>query len=159
MAKQLTEEDKAKIKDSVIASCIAKGLKPTTKTSSGLMVPNPMYANCVQLGYQDALKNASEGKLKQWFSKVNSYVQSQGGITGFIQGIASAAAQYRNQTADLIDNSGVVGSGQFPAGYNDATKDDDIKKDNTSLWIFIVILLLVLIIATVIYFKSAKGKS
>ena len=56
----LTEQDKAKIKDSVIASCIAKGLKPTTSTSNGV-VPNPMYANCVQLGYQDALKKLSTG--------------------------------------------------------------------------------------------------
>lgn len=158
MAKQLTEEDKAKIKDSVIASCIAKGLKPTTKTSSGV-VSNPMYANCVQLGYQDALKNATEGKLKQWFNKVNSYVQSQGGITGYIQGIASAAAQYRNQTADLVQTSGVMGSGQFPPGYSDITKEEENGKDNTSLWIFLVILLLVLIIATVIYFNSAKAKS
>ena len=151
----LTEQDKAKIKDSVIASCIAKGLKPTTSTSNGV-VPNPMYANCVQLGYQDALKNASEGKLKQWFNKVNSYVQSQGGIIGLIQSISAQAEKYRNQTANIDAGSGT--GGQFPQGYGDVT-DDSGKKDNTSLWIFIVILLLVLIIATVIYFKSVKDKS
>jgi len=78
---QLTEQDKKKIMDSVIASCISKGIKPTVTTSAGI-VANPLYASCIQLGYADALSHASQGKLGLWFQKVNSFVQSQGGITG-----------------------------------------------------------------------------
>lgn len=144
MAKQLTEEDKKKIKDSVIASCVAKGIKPTVQTSTG-MVPNPLYANCVQLGYEDALKHATQGKLGQWFSKVNSFVQAQGGITSLFQNVATAAAQYRSQTADMTGT-------QFPPGYDQVGRDDD--SDNTSLWIVMIVLLLVLIIATTLYFNK-----
>lgn len=152
MAKQLTEEDKKKIKDSVIASCVAKGIKPTVQTSTG-MVPNPLYANCVQLGYEDALKHATQGKLGQWFSKVNSFVQAQGGITGLLQNVATVAAQYRGQTADMASAGTSMGVGtQFPPGYDQVGRDDD--GDNTSLWIVMIVLLLVLIIATTLYFNK-----
>ena len=153
----LTEEDKKKIKDSVIASCVAKGIKPTVQTSTGV-VPNPLYANCVQLGYDDALKHASQGKLGQWFSKVNSYVQSQGGIIGLIQSASSIAAQYRGQTANVPGSTGMDagmnGAGtQFPPGYDQAGREE---RDNTSLWLVMIILLLVLIVATVFYFSKKK---
>lgn len=154
----LTEEDKKKIKDSVIASCVAKGIKPTVQTSTGV-VPNPLYANCVQLGYDDALKHASQGKLGQWFSKVNTYVQSQGGIMGLIQSVSSIASQYRGQTANVPPDMYGEGQGkgtgtQFPPGYDQAGREE---RDNTSLWLVMIILLLVLIVATAFYFGKKKS--
>lgn len=156
--KQLTEQDKKKIKDSVIASCISKGIKPTVQTSTGV-VPNPIYASCIQSGYDDAIKHATQGKLAQWFSKVNTYVQSQGGITGLLQSVSSIAAQYRNQTPDVAGMySGLPeGAGsQFPADYDQATRGGET--DSTNLWLVMIVLLLVLIAVTAVYFsKSTKA--
>ena len=149
MAKELTEQDKKNIKDSVIASCISKGIKPTVQTSSG-PVPNPQYASCVELGYQDALKEASKGKLGLWFQKVNSFVQSQGGVTGMFQSVSSIANQYKNGTPDMM--LGMTNT-QFPAGYGEdqTTKQ---KTDNMGLWLIMIVLLVILIIAAIIYFRS-----
>jgi hypothetical protein len=157
--KQLTEEDKKKIKDSVIASCVAKGIKPTVQTSTG-MVPNPLYASCIQSGYDDALKHAGQGKLGQWFSKVNTYVQSQGGIIGLLQSISSIAAQYRGKTPDMIGVGAGTGGTGYGTGYGtlpEAGRRDE--RDNTSLWMVMMVLLLVLIVATAIYFAKGKTKA
>jgi hypothetical protein len=154
MAKELTEQDKKNIKDSVIASCISKGIKPTVQTSSGA-VPNPQYASCVELGYQDALKEASKGKLGLWFNKVNSFVQSQGGVTGMFQSVSSIANQYKNSTADM--SSGMSNT-QFPVGYGEDQQAVKQKTDNMGLWLVMIILLVVLIIASVIYFRN-KSKA
>lgn len=146
----LSEQDKQKIKDSVIASCITKGLKPTTMVN-GIAVPNPLYANCVQLGYDDAIKNAQKGSLGQWFSKVNSFVQQQGGITGLLQNASSIANQYRGQTPDI--NTGTT---QFPPQYGEGANDDETENNKMGLWIILIILLVVLIIASIIYFNKQK---
>ena len=152
MAKELTEQDKQKIKDSIIASCISKGVKPTVQTSTG-SVPNPLYASCIDLGYQDALKEASKGKLGLWFQKVNSFVQSQGGVTGLFQSVNSIAEQYKNQTANMPN--GMYNSGsELPPDYGGQLSKE--KNDNTGLWMVVIILLLVLIIAAVIYFSRSK---
>lgn len=155
MAKELTEQDKKNIKDSVIASCISKGIKPTVQTSSGA-VPNPQYASCIDLGYQDALKEASKGKLGLWFNKVNSFVQSQGGVTGLFQSVSNIAEQYKNQTQNM--SSGGMYNTQFPAGY---AEDQTVKQksDNVGLWLIMIVLLIILIIATVIYFNKNKVKA
>ncbi len=156
MAKELTEQDKKNIKDSVIASCISKGIKPTVQTSSGA-VPNPQYASCIDLGYQDALKEASKGKLGLWFNKVNSFVQSQGGVTGLFQSVATIAEQYKNSTQNMSGTGGMYNT-QFPAGY---AEDQTVKQksDNVGLWLIMIVLLIVLIIATVIYFNKNKVKA
>lgn len=155
MAKELTEQDKKNIKDSVIASCISKGIKPTVQTSSG-SVPNPQYASCIDLGYQDALKEASKGKLGLWFNKVNSFVQSQGGVTGLFQSVATIAEQYKNGTQNMP--GGEMYNTQFPAGY---AEDQTVKQksDNVGLWLIMIVLLIILIIATVIYFNKNKVKA
>jgi hypothetical protein len=141
----LSEQDKQKIKDSVIASCISKGIKPTTMVY-GSSVPNPLYANCVQLGYDDAMKQAEQGKLNQWFSKVNTFVQSQGGASGLLQNVASIANQYRGLTPD-------ANSTQFPKGYGGGL-DDKEENNKMGLWIILIVLLIVLIIASFIYFNK-----
>lgn len=157
MAKQLTEQQIQQIKDSVIASCISKGIKPTVMTSTG-QVANPLYVSCAQLGYADAIKHATQGKLGLWFSKVNSFVQSQGGVTGLLQSVSSLASQYRGQTPNMgLPGSLPDNSTQFPPGYGQDTQDTK-KGGNMGLWLFLVILLIVLIIATAIYF-SKKGKT
>jgi|ERR1700741_2374750 len=151
MAKELTEQDKQKIKDSVIASCISKGIKPTIQTSAGV-VPNPQYASCVQLGYDDAVKEASKGKLGLWFQKVNSFVQSQGGVTGLLESVSSIAEQYRANTPNMT--SGMY-SNQYPDGYSfDDQQVSKQKNDSTGLWIGIIILLIILIIAAYLYFNK-----
>ena len=155
MAKELTEQDKKNIKDSVIASCISKGIKPTVQTSSG-PVPNPQYASCVELGYQDALKEAGKGKLGLWFNKVNSFVQSQGGVTGMFQSISTIANQYKNSTPDMA--SGMTNT-QFPTGYGEDIQITKQKTDNVGLWLIIMVLLIILIIAAIIYFNKNKAKS
>lgn len=154
MAKELTEQDKKNIKDSVIASCISKGIKPTVQTSSG-PVPNPQYSSCVELGYQDALKEASKGKLGLWFQKVNSFVQSQGGVTGMFQSVSSIANQYKNSTQDIT--GGMVNT-QFPVGYGEDTQVTKQKTDNVGLWLIMIVLLVILIIAAIIYFNKNKVK-
>jgi hypothetical protein len=161
MAKQLTPQELQKIKDSVIASCISKGIKPMISAPYEPIsfVPNPQYASCVQLGYADAIKHAEQGKLGLWFSKVNSFVQSQGGVTGLLQSVSSIASQYRGNTpnppADIYAGQQ---STQFPPGYDQTGTDTSGKSDNMGLWIVLIILLIVLIIATAIYF-SKKSKS
>ena len=156
MAKELTEQDKQKIKDSVIASCISKGIKPTIQTSAG-SVPNPQYASCVQLGYDDALKEASKGKLGLWFQKVNSFVQSQGGITGLLQSVETIAAQYKASTPDMTTGAY---ANQIPTGYAfDEQQALKQKSDNMGLWIIMIVLLIALIIAAVIYFKKQAKAS
>lgn len=142
MVKQLTQQEMQQIKDAVIASCISKGIK----------FGSPQYAPCVQLGYDDAIKQATQGKLGLWFGKVNSFVQSQGGVTGLLQSVSSIASQYRGNTANM--NVYGADSTQFPPGYSQDVK----KSDNMGLWLVLIILLIVLIIATVIYFNK-KGKS
>ncbi len=157
MAKQLTDQEIQKIKDSVIASCVSKGIKPTVSTANGV-VSNPLYTQCVQLGYEDAVKHATEGKLGLWFSKVNSFVQSQGGFTGLLQSVASIAGKYNDKTANMPANMyGSTTGAQYPVGYNQlgTTK----KSDNMGLWLFLVILLIVLIIATAIYFHKKSKTS
>jgi len=149
MARELTEQEKQKIKESVVASCVSKGIKPTVM-SGGQTVANPMYASCVQLGYADAVKEASKGKLGLWFSKVNSFVQSQGGVTGMFQSISSIANQYKAGTPDLADpqsNVLVDNTGYVP---------DKEKGGMTGLWLMIVVLLIVLVIVSVIYFNKSK---
>ena len=153
MAKELTEQDKKNIKDSVIASCISKGIKPTVQTTTG-SVPNPQYSSCVELGYQDALKEHSKGKLGLWFQKVNSFVQSQGGVTGMFQSVSSLANQYKNGTTDM--SNGMTNT-QFPAGYEDQTTKQ--KTDNMGLWLVMIVLLVILIIAAIIYFKNKNKVS
>ena len=155
MAKELTEQEKKQIKDAVIASCISKGIKPTM-VSGGYTVANPLYTSCVQLGYTDALKHASQGKLGLWFSKVNSFVQSQGGVTGLLQSVSSLANQYKAGTPGVQDGQP---TGQ-PTGYGepfDYTQEEP-KSSSTGLWLVLIVLLLVLIVASVIYF-SKKGKT
>ena len=149
---QLTEQDKKKIMDSVIASCISKGIKPTVTISTG-MVANPLYASCIQLGYADAINHASKGKLGLWFSKVNSFVQSQGGVTGLFQSVSSLADKYGGKTPDMIGTST-----QFPPGY-DQVGPKSSKGDNMGLWMVMIILLIVLIIATAIYFGKKTSKA
>lgn len=151
MAKELTEQDKKNIKDSVIASCISKGIKPTVQTSSG-PVPNPQYSSCIELGYQDALKEASKGKLGLWFQKVNSFVQSQGGVTGMLQSVSTIANEYKNSTPDMYLG---MNNTQFPTGYGEDQSSKQ-KTDNVGLWLIMIVLLLILIIAAVVYFKKTK---
>jgi hypothetical protein len=150
MAK-LTQEETQKIKDSVIASCISKGIKPVI-ISGGMPMPNPLYSSCVQLGYDDAVKHAEQGKLGLWFGKVNSFVQSQGGVTGLLQSVSSIANQYREQTANLQQPG--MSNTQFPPGYDQAGMGTSEKDDNMGLWLVLIILLIILIIAAVIYFKK-----
>jgi hypothetical protein len=150
MARGLTEQEKQKIKESVVASCVSKGIKPTVM-SGGQTVANPMYTSCVQLGYADAVREASKGKLGLWFSKVNSFVQSQGGLTGMFQSISSIANQYKTGTPDLTDSQSTVPS-DYP-GYVSSKE----KGGMTGLWLIIVILLIVLVIASVLYFNKSKN--
>lgn len=131
MAKELTEQEKQSIKAAVMASCNAKGLS------------GPLYATCVQLGYEDALKHASQGKLGKWFEKVNSFVQSQGGLTGILQSVSSVANQYKSNVA-----------GTIPPPIDETKKTDS---DKTGVWIFVIVLLIVLIIAATIYFRKGKN--
>jgi hypothetical protein len=109
-----------------------------------------MYTSCVQLGYADAVREASKGKLGLWFSKVNSFVQSQGGLTGMFQSISSIANQYKTGTPDLTDSQSTVPS-DYP-GYVSSKE----KGGMTGLWLIIVILLIVLVIASVLYFNKSK---
>jgi hypothetical protein len=154
MTKELTEQDKQKIKDSIIASCISKGIKPTVQTDAG-MVSNPMYASCVDLGYQDALKEAEKGKLGLWFEKVNSFVQSQGGVTGLFQSVQSIATQYRANTPNMP--TGTTNT-IVPNGYSTDQEVSKQKTDNMGLWFVMIILLVILIIAALVYFKKPKVK-
>lgn len=147
MAKQLTQQELQKIKDSVIASCVSKGIKPGSI----------MYNNCVKLGYEDAVKHANQGKLGLWFSKVDSFVQSQGGVTGLLQSVSSIANQYRGNTPNMPTDLSGDGSSQFPPGYDEAGMDTSGKGDNMGLWLVLIILLIVLIIASVIYFNKKKS--
>lgn len=152
---QLTKEEMQKIKDSVIASCISKGIKPVIMTG-GTPMPNPLYGSCVQLGYDDAVKHSQQGKLGLWFSKVNSFVQSQGGVTGLLESVSSIANEYKGQTANMQGISGMTNT-QFPPGYDQAGNPNK-SSDNMGLWLFLIILLIVLIIASVIYFKNNSKK-
>jgi hypothetical protein len=155
MSKQLTEQEIKQIKDSVIASCVSKGIKPTVMTTIG-DITNPLYIKCVQLGYDDAIKHATQGKLSLWFGKVNSFVQSQGGVTGLLQSVSSIAGQYNGKTPDMPNMYGNMPTTQFPPGYDAVTGK---KRDNMGLWLFLIILLIVLIIATMIYFHRKSKVS
>ena len=144
MAKELTQEQMNQIKDAVIASCVSKGIKPNS----------PQYNSCVQLGYNDAVNHATQGKLGLWFDKVGSFVQSQGGVTGLLQSVSSIANQYRGNTANLTQPDGTT---QFPPGYDADASGSKGDSDNMGIWLVLVILLIVLIIATVIYFNKNKS--
>ena len=133
MVKELTEQEKQSIRDAVMASCKTKGIS------------GPLYNTCVQLGYEDALKHASQGKLSMWFGKVNSFVQSQGGLTGILQSVSSVANQYKSNVNPM--------AGTIPPPVDETKKSNS---DTTGLWIFIIVLLIVLIIAATIYFRK-KG--
>jgi hypothetical protein len=156
MTKELTEQEKKQIKDTVIASCVSKGIKPTL-VSGGRVVPNPLYASCIQLGYDDAIRHASQGKLGLWFSKVNSFVQSQGGFTGLLQSVSSLANKYKVGTPDVPGTGTLPPYGQdyYPGSYPGDYPDK--RTGSTALWLVLIVLLLVLIVATAIYF-SKKSK-
>jgi len=157
MTKELTEQEKKQIKDTVIASCVSKGIKPTL-VSGGRVVPNPLYASCIQLGYDDAIRHASQGKLGLWFSKVNSFVQSQGGFTGLLQSVSSLANKYKVGTPDVPGTQlPPYGQDYYPGSYPGSPGNPDKGTGSTALWLVLIILLLVLIVATAIYF-SKKSK-
>ena len=154
MAKQFTPQELDAIRKRAIATCNSYGYKPMVTSPYGEIV-NPVYSTCLGKEYNDAIKAGNEGKLALWYKKTDSFVKSQGGISGLFGTISNLAGQYKEgYDKGVSGQPGVFGMGYNPNIANDATLPPEKDKGNIGIWIAVVLILIVLIVASIIYFRK-----
>jgi hypothetical protein len=154
MAKQFTQKELDKIRKRAIDTCNSYGYKPMVTSPYGDIV-NPVYSTCLGKEYNDAIKAGNEGKLNLWYQKTDSFVKSQGGVGGIFDTLSNLAGQFKDgYDKGVSGQPGVFGMGYDPNVAPQAMQSPEKDKGNIGIWIAVVLILIILIVASIIYFRK-----
>lgn len=146
MLYKVTDKDIASIKATSKGICLQKGI-PEMSRNNGGMSYNPNFTMCVSRVYEEGINAANKGDLDIFNKRAKEYIQSKGGLLGFVEKLTTISSMIRSTNSSAyskIDEVGEVGK------VNDskivAIKDSDKNtkgSENNIKGVFFIILIFV----------------
>jgi hypothetical protein len=163
MLYKVTDKDIASIKATSKGICLQKGI-PEMSRNNGGMSYNPNFTMCVSRVYEEGINAANKGDLDIFNKRAKEYIQSKGGLLGFVEKLTTISSMIRSTNSsayskiDEVDEVGEVGEvGKVNDSKIVAIKDSDKNtkgSENNIKGVFLILLILVSLFVVIYYLNK-----
>jgi hypothetical protein len=149
MLYKVTDKDIVSIKATSKGICLQKGI-PEMSRNNGGMSYNPNFTMCVSRVYEEGINAANKGDLDIFNKRAKEYIQSKGGLLGFVEKLTTISSMIRSTNSSAYSKVDEVGEFGEVGKVNDskivAIKDSDKNtkgSENNIKGVFFIILVFV----------------
>lgn len=158
MLYKVTDKDIASIKATSKGICLQKGI-PEMSSNNGGMSYNPNFTMCVSRVYEEGINAANKGDLDIFNKRAKEYIQSKGGLLGFVEKLTTISSMIRSTNSsayskvDEVSEVGKVNDSKIVA-IKDSDKNTKGSKNNIKGVVLIILIVASLFIA--IYYLNKR---
>ena len=149
MLYKVTDKDIASIKATSKGICLQKGIPEMSRNNGGVSY-NPNFTMCVSRVYEEGINAANKGDLDIFNKRAKEYIQSKGGLLGFVEKLTTISSMIRSTNSSAYSKVDEVGEFGEVGKVNDskivAIKDSDKNtkgSENNIKGVFLILLILV----------------
>lgn len=162
MLYKVTDKDIASIKATSKGICLQKGI-PEMSSNNGGMSYNPDFTMCVSRVYEEGINAANKGDLDIFNKRAKEYIQSKGGLLGFVEKLTTISSMIRSTNSSAYSKVDKVGEVSEVGEVNDskivAIKDSDKNtkgSENNIKGVFFIILIFVSLFVAIYYLNKRE---
>ncbi|MSP70018.1 MAG: hypothetical protein EXR20_07075 [Bacteroidetes bacterium] len=158
MLYKVTDKDIASIKATSKGICLQKGI-PEMSSNNGGMSYNPNFTMCVSRVYEEGINAANKGDLDIFNKRAKEYIQSKGGLLGFVEKLTTISSMIRSTNSsayskvDEVSEVGEVNDSKIVA-IKDSDKNTKGSENNIKGVVLIILIVASLFIA--IYYLNKR---
>jgi hypothetical protein len=158
MLYKVTDKDIASIKATSKGICLQKGI-PEMSSNNGGMSYNPNFTMCVSRVYEEGINAANKGDLDIFNKRAKEYIQSKGGLLGFVEKLTTISSMIRSTNSsayskvDEVSEVGKVNDSKIVA-IKDSDKNTKGSENNIKGVVLIILIVASLFIA--IYYLNKR---
>lgn len=148
------DKDIASIKATSKGICLQKDI-PEMISINGVMSYNPNFTMCVSRVYEEGINAANKGDLDIFNKRAKEYIQSKGGLLGFVAKLTAISSMIRSNNSSAYSKVSEVDKVSEVAKVNDS-KIVAIKDSQNNIKGVIIIILVVVSLFIVIYYLNKR---
>lgn len=157
---KVMDKDIASIKATSKGICLQKDI-PEMISINGVMSYNPNFTMCVSRVYEEGINAANKGDLDIFNKRAKEYIQSKGGLLGFVEKLTAISSMIRSNNSSAYSKVSEVDKVSDVDKVSEVSKVNDskivaIKDSQNNIKGVIIIILVAVSLFIVIYYLNKR---